>query len=60
MEKSNLGNALKDKCEDKVAHAYFIEDELSNAFRKIKKLKKWIKAVENRCDVMRINSFASN
>ena len=59
-EKLNEYHAMKDECEDRVARADFIEDELENAFRKNKKLKKWIKAIENKCDTMHINSSGSD
>ena len=59
-EKLNEFHAMKDECKDKVERADFIEDEFENAFRKNKNLKKWIKAIENKCDAMRINSSGSD
>lgn len=59
-EQLNAHQVQKDGCKGKVMHIDFMENELANAFRKIKKLKKWIKAIENRFYAMCIKSSDSN
>ena len=59
-ENLNACHMLKNEYEEKEVHLNFIEDELANAFRKIKNFKIWIKAIENRFDAMCNNSSESN
>ena len=51
---------IEDKCDEKIMHADHLEVEMINCFRKIKKHKKWIKAVENRFEAMRSDSSESD
>jgi len=55
-EKLKDCHILKDECEEKSVRIGFIEDELATVFKKIKKLNKWVKTMENKCDAMHINS----
>ena len=41
-------------------HADHLEDKIVNLFYKIKKHKKWIKAIKNKFKVMHSNSSESN